>query len=70
MLLNLKQMTGRLIRTEEDRGVVVIVEGRTRMRYFTRLEEALPAGVDLRVVEPGDLGGVLDEVGIGGEGTP
>ena len=30
MLLNLKQMTGRLIRTEEDRGIVVIVEGRTR----------------------------------------
>ena len=44
MLLNLKQMTGRLIRTEEDRGIAVIVEGRTDRRYFARLGEALPAG--------------------------
>ena len=28
MLLNLKQMVGRLIRSEDDRGIVVIVEGR------------------------------------------
>ena len=44
MLLSLKQMVGRLIRTEEDRGVVVIVEGRTDKGYFRRLAEALPPG--------------------------
>jgi ATP-dependent DNA helicase DinG len=40
MLLNLKQMTGRLIRSEEDRGIVVIVEGRSDKRYFKKLAQA------------------------------
>ena len=64
MLLNLKQMAGRLIRTEEDRGVVVIVEGRSDKRYFKRLSEALPPRS--RVVEAtlSDLAGLLAEVGI------
>ena len=44
MLLNLKQMSGRLVRSEDDRGVVVIVEGRTDKRYFRRLSDALPPG--------------------------
>jgi ATP-dependent DNA helicase DinG len=67
MLLNLKQMTGRLIRTEEDRGIAVIVEGRTRMRYFTRLGESLPQGVGVRVVDAAEIPSVLEEVGIGGK---
>jgi ATP-dependent DNA helicase DinG len=66
MLLNLKQMTGRLIRTEQDRGVVVIVDARPRMRYFQRLAEALPPGVGVRLVRREELGAVLTEVGIGG----
>ena len=70
MLLNLKQMSGRLIRSEDDRGVVVIVEGRTRMRYFTRLGESLPPGVAVRVVGRDGIPDVLREVGIGGEGGP
>jgi ATP-dependent DNA helicase DinG len=64
MLLNLKQMTGRLIRTEEDRGVVVIVDARPRMRYFRRLSEALPEGVEVRVVDRSEIDAVLAEVGI------
>lgn len=44
MLLNLKQMVGRLIRSEGDRGVVVIVDGRTDKNYFRRLAGALPPG--------------------------
>ncbi|MCZ6463313.1 MAG: exonuclease domain-containing protein, partial [Proteobacteria bacterium] len=52
MLLYLKQMTGRLIRSEEDRGMVVIVEGRTQRRYFQSLDKALPDGVAVRVVRP------------------
>ncbi|HVP31641.1 MAG TPA: helicase C-terminal domain-containing protein [Myxococcota bacterium] len=65
MLLNLKQMVGRLIRTEDDRGVVVIVEGRPDKRYFRRLAEALPEGQTVRVVTREELDGVLAEVGLG-----
>jgi ATP-dependent DNA helicase DinG len=66
MLLNLKQMCGRLIRTEVDRGLVVIVEGRTRMRYFERLGEALPEGVAPRVGNRSEIPGLLAELGLGG----
>ncbi len=64
MLLNLKQMSGRLIRTEEDRGIVVIVEGRSEKGYFRRLNEALPPGCNVRVVQSVELPGVLHEVGL------
>jgi ATP-dependent DNA helicase DinG len=64
MLLYLKQMCGRLIRSEEDRGVVVIVEGRAQRSYFASLAKALPAGVGVRVVRPGDLPAVLAEIGL------
>jgi ATP-dependent DNA helicase DinG len=64
MLLNLKQMTGRLIRTEEDRGIVVIVEGRTQKRYFAKLGAALPAGLRVTTSARGDLARLLAEVGI------
>jgi Rad3-related DNA helicase len=65
MLLNLKQMTGRLIRTEEDRGIVVLVEGRTDRRYFPRVDEALPPGVSVTVGGAGTLQRLLGQVGIG-----
>jgi ATP-dependent DNA helicase DinG len=69
MLLHLKQMTGRLIRTEEDRGIAVIVDGRTDRRYFEKLTDALPPGVDVRVVPAGDseekLPLVLNEIYLG-----
>ncbi len=77
MLLNLKQMVGRLIRTEEDRGIVVIVEGRSDKRYFKRLNEALPPGCEVVVSRFADLPEHLAAVGIGkapavgiGEGSP
>jgi ATP-dependent DNA helicase DinG len=69
MLLNLKQMVGRLIRSEEDRGIVVIVEGRSEKRYFRRLHEALPKGSEVVVSERGQLGRLLAEVGIRGDPT-
>jgi len=65
MLLHLKQMAGRLIRSEEDRGVVVIVEGRTERSYFERLADALPPGCPVAVARPGELARYLAEVGIG-----
>jgi len=64
MLLHLKQMAGRLIRSEEDRGLVVIVEGRTDKRYFPKLRQAMPAGVEVRVVQREDLRGMLREIGL------
>lgn len=42
MLLRLKQMIGRLIRTSTDSGIVVIIEPRSDKRYFQRLYDALP----------------------------
>ena len=64
MLLNLKQMVGRLIRAEDDRGIVVIVEGRTDKRYFKRLSEAMPPGSRVAEATLADLAGLLAEVGI------
>ena len=64
MLLNLKQMSGRLIRSEEDRGIVVIVEGRSDKGYFRRLSEAVPPGCEVRVVQSSELVSVLGEVGL------
>jgi Rad3-related DNA helicase len=65
MLLHLKQMVGRLIRTEQDRGIVVIVEGRTDKGYFRRLSEALPPGCSVRIARFAELPSLLREVGIG-----
>ncbi len=67
MLLYLKQMAGRLIRTETDRGVVVIVEGRTDKGYFRRLKHAFPEGTELRVVPPDRILDLLDELELGVE---
>jgi ATP-dependent DNA helicase DinG len=64
MLLNLKQMAGRLIRTEQDRGIVVIVEGRADRRYFARLGEAFPDGVAVRTARREELRSILAEVGL------
>jgi ATP-dependent DNA helicase DinG len=66
MLLNLKQMIGRLIRSEDDRGIVVIVEGRSDRAYFRRLREALPPGCEVVVTQFARLGKMLEEVGIHG----
>jgi ATP-dependent DNA helicase DinG len=65
MLLNLKQMLGRLIRSEEDRGLVVIVDARTDRPYFERLDEALPAGSRVVVADRCELPALLADVGIG-----
>ncbi|UCE86179.1 MAG: hypothetical protein JSU66_00050 [Deltaproteobacteria bacterium] len=65
MLLYLKQMVGRLIRSEEDRGVVVIVDGRTQQRYFRRLSEALPSGAKVVVGRRADIPECLAELRIG-----
>ena len=65
MLLYLKQMAGRLIRSEEDRGIVVIVEGRTDRRYFRRLSEAFPEGVEVRAGAVDEIPSLLAELDLG-----
>jgi Rad3-related DNA helicase len=63
-------MIGRLIRSEDDRGIVVIVEGRADKGYFRRLREALPKGSQVVVSERGRLGELLAEVGISASEPP
>jgi len=64
MLLNLKQMSGRLIRSEEDRGLIAIVEGRTDKGYFRRLQEAFPPEAPVKAARREDLPDLIAEVGI------
>jgi len=66
MLLNLKQMVGRLIRSEDDRGVVVVVDPRRDRPYFERLSAALPPGCGFQVASRAELPSVLAELGLGG----
>jgi len=70
MLLYLKQMAGRLIRTESDRGVVVIVEGRTDKGYFRQLHHAFPEGTKIQVLSPDHVLDMLDDVGLGIDPPP
>ena len=65
MLLHLKQMGGRLIRGESDRGLVVIVEPRSDRGYFRRIGEAFPPGVKVRTISPADLPTLAKEVQLG-----
>lgn len=65
MLLHLKQMAGRLIRSETDRGLVVIVDARRDRGYFRRLVDAFPEGVAVEVATIESLPKIVDELGLG-----
>jgi Rad3-related DNA helicase len=65
MLLHLKQMTGRLIRGEDDRGLVLIVEARAGRSYFRKLSGAFPPGIEIRRIGLGELATIAAEVGLG-----
>jgi ATP-dependent DNA helicase DinG len=65
MLLHLKQMSGRLIRSELDRGMVVIIDARHDRRYFRRLTDALPPGVKIEVLPREALPRIADELRLG-----
>jgi len=60
MLLRLKQMIGRLIRTPSDRGVVVLVESRADKRYFRRILDTLPPSTTHRMIKLEDLPAEID----------
>ncbi len=65
MLLHLKQMAGRLIRSETDRGLVVIVDARPDRGYFRRLSDAFPDGVAIERAGIDALPGIAAELGLG-----
>jgi ATP-dependent DNA helicase DinG len=65
MLLHLKQMVGRLIRSETDRGIVVIVDARHDRGYFRRLPDALPDGTKIQIAPREDLPRIVAELGLG-----
>ena len=65
MLLHLKQMSGRLIRSETDRGLVVIVDARHDRGYFRRLTDALPEGISIEIAQRERLPELADELGLG-----
>jgi len=65
MLLHLKQMVGRLIRSETDRGIVVIVDARRDRGYFRRLPDALPDGTKVEIASREELPRIAGELGLG-----
>ena len=65
MLLHLKQMVGRLIRSEDDRGLVVVVDPRRDRAYFERISAALPRGVEFTVAARTQLPALIAELGLG-----
>lgn len=65
MLLHLKQMSGRLIRSETDRGIVVIVDARQDRGYFRRLQDAFPEGATIEIAPREMLPKIAEELGLG-----
>ncbi|MBI5504602.1 MAG: hypothetical protein HY899_07355 [Deltaproteobacteria bacterium] len=61
MLLRLKQMMGRLIRTPTDYGMIVVVEPRADKPYFRRILESLPTGAAHQRVRLDELGLAVDD---------
>ena len=61
MLLRLKQMMGRLIRTPTDRGIIVLVEPRADKPYFRRVVASLPPGARHHLVRLDDLDAVVED---------
>ena len=67
MLLHLKQMSGRLIRSETDRGLVVIIDARHQKGYFRRLPDAFPEGTKISVVQREELVQIARDLKLGAE---
>lgn len=61
MLLRLKQMMGRLIRTPTDRGIIVLVEPRADKPYFRRVVATLPPGAKYHLVHLADLDATVED---------
>ncbi|HEY2775755.1 MAG TPA: helicase C-terminal domain-containing protein [Candidatus Binatia bacterium] len=61
MLLRLKQMMGRLIRTPTDRGIIVLVEPRVDKPYFRKVLASLPPGARHHLARLDDLDAVVED---------
>ena len=48
MILKLKQGIGRLIRTKQDKGVIVILDNRLESRWGKIVKESFPDGLPMR----------------------
>lgn len=64
MLITLKQATGRLIRTQTDRGVIAVLDSRIRAKYASRVFDSLPPAPNTH-----DIGDVVGFYG-GGKREP
>ena len=55
-MLRLKQGLGRLIRTKEDRGVVIVFDSRVVSRnYGAKLREVFPREMPVRIIESAEI---------------
>ena len=61
MLLRLKQMIGRLIRTPTDRGITIVVEPRCDRAYFDKVLRALPPRAGYRRMRMPELRDAIGE---------
>ena len=62
MLIDFRQMVGRLIRTHHDRGVVVIVDSGYHKPYFHRVLQALPRGAQYHLIPADELASALADI--------
>jgi Rad3-related DNA helicase len=58
-------MVGRLIRSEDDGGLVVIVDARREREYFERVSAALPPGCPLQIATRAQLRSLVAELALG-----
>jgi hypothetical protein len=65
MLLNLKQMVGRLIRSEDDRGLVVVCRSAPRPRLLQPHLGGAAARQRVLGGEPAELPALIAELGLG-----
>jgi len=60
MLLKLRQGMGRLIRTKEDKGIIVLLDGRINGDWFDTVCKAFPANIRIKRGESTGFLSVLD----------
>ena len=62
MLIDFRQMVGRLIRTHHDRGVIVIVDSGYDKPYFQSVQQALPRAARQHLIPANELTSVLADI--------
>ena len=62
MLIDFRQMVGRLIRTHYDRGVIVIVDSGYDKPYFQSVQQALPRAARQHLIPANELTALLADI--------